>query len=51
MLDLKSNQWEQLNLKGCPSARSGHRMVFFSLSVTEYIAYNYYVLYAYPPIA
>lgn len=29
MLDLKSNQWEQLNLKGCPSPRSGHRMVCF----------------------
>ncbi|KAJ4823384.1 hypothetical protein Tsubulata_023426 [Turnera subulata] len=27
MLDLKTNQWEQLNLKGCPSPRSGHRMV------------------------
>ncbi|XP_078433085.1 galactose oxidase/kelch repeat superfamily protein [Wolffia australiana] len=26
-LDLKSNQWEQLVLKGCPSPRSGHRMV------------------------
>ncbi|XP_058093793.1 uncharacterized protein LOC131239899 isoform X3 [Magnolia sinica] len=29
MLDLKSNQWEQLLLKGCPSARSGHRMVLY----------------------
>ncbi|CAA6659587.1 unnamed protein product [Spirodela intermedia] len=28
-LDLKSNQWEQLLLKGCPSARSGHRMVLY----------------------
>lgn len=27
MLDLKSNQWEQINLKGSPSPRSGHRMV------------------------
>jgi len=27
MLDLETNQWEQLNLKGCPSPRSGHRMV------------------------
>ena len=29
MLDLKTNQWEQINLKGCPSPRSGHRMVIF----------------------
>ncbi|XP_068666288.1 uncharacterized protein [Aristolochia californica] len=29
MLDLKSNQWEQLLLKGCPTARSGHRMVLY----------------------
>lgn len=29
MLDVKTNQWEQLNLKGCPSPRSGHRMVCF----------------------
>ncbi|PIA51437.1 hypothetical protein AQUCO_01100342v1 [Aquilegia coerulea] len=29
MLDLKTNQWEQLNLKGCPSPRSGHRMVLY----------------------
>ncbi|RWR96935.1 kelch domain-containing protein 4 [Cinnamomum micranthum f. kanehirae] len=29
MLDLKSNQWEQLLLKGCPSARSGHRMILY----------------------
>lgn len=27
MLDLKTNSWEQLNYKGCPSPRSGHRMV------------------------
>lgn len=27
MLDLKTNQWEQLNFKGSPSPRSGHRMV------------------------
>ncbi|XVF11612.1 hypothetical protein REPUB_Repub08aG0042200 [Reevesia pubescens] len=26
MLDLKTNQWEQLNLKGCPSPWSDHRM-------------------------
>ncbi|WOG92262.1 hypothetical protein DCAR_0311525 [Daucus carota subsp. sativus] len=26
MLDLKTNQWEQLNYKGCPSPRSGHQM-------------------------
>lgn len=29
MLDLKTNQWEQLLLKGCPSSRSGHRMVLY----------------------
>ncbi|KFK26668.1 hypothetical protein AALP_AA8G277500 [Arabis alpina] len=29
MLDVKTNQWEQLNLKGCPSPRSGHRMVLY----------------------
>ncbi|XP_020571836.1 kelch domain-containing protein 4 isoform X2 [Phalaenopsis equestris] len=29
MLDLKTNQWEQLLLKGCPTARSGHRMVLY----------------------
>ncbi|GAA0144998.1 hypothetical protein LIER_05295 [Lithospermum erythrorhizon] len=28
-LDLKSNQWEQLNYKGCPSPRSGHRMILY----------------------
>uniref|UniRef100_A0A7N2LEZ8 Uncharacterized protein n=1 Tax=Quercus lobata TaxID=97700 RepID=A0A7N2LEZ8_QUELO len=28
-LDLKTNQWEQINLKGCPSPRSGHRMVLY----------------------
>jgi hypothetical protein len=26
-LDLGSNEWDQLPLKGGPSARSGHRMV------------------------
>jgi hypothetical protein len=26
-LDLASNEWDQLPLKGGPSARSGHRMV------------------------
>ncbi|KAL1810426.1 hypothetical protein ACET3Z_027416 [Daucus carota] len=26
MLDLKTNKWEQLNFKGCPSPRSGHWM-------------------------
>ncbi|GMQ09871.1 hypothetical protein CsSME_00053098 [Camellia sinensis var. sinensis] len=30
VLDLKTNQWEQLNYKGCPSPRSGHRMWFVS---------------------
>ncbi|KAG8652644.1 kelch domain-containing protein 4 isoform X3 [Manihot esculenta] len=29
VLDLKTNQWEQLNLKGCPTPRSGHRMVLY----------------------
>uniref|UniRef100_A0A2P2KNR0 Kelch repeat-containing family protein n=1 Tax=Rhizophora mucronata TaxID=61149 RepID=A0A2P2KNR0_RHIMU len=29
MLDFRTNQWEQLNLKGCPSPRSGHRMVLY----------------------
>ncbi|CAI9113003.1 OLC1v1013522C1 [Oldenlandia corymbosa var. corymbosa] len=29
MLDLKTNQWEQLNYKGCPGPRSGHRMVLY----------------------
>ncbi|XP_039133659.1 kelch domain-containing protein 4 [Dioscorea cayenensis subsp. rotundata] len=29
MLDLRTNQWEQLLQKGCPSARSGHRMVLY----------------------
>lgn len=29
VLDLKTNQWEQINLKGCPSPRSGHRMVLY----------------------
>ncbi|XP_074589336.1 uncharacterized protein LOC141845177 [Curcuma longa] len=29
MLDMKTNQWEQLLQKGCPSARSGHRMVLY----------------------
>ncbi|XP_057861987.2 uncharacterized protein LOC131070450 isoform X2 [Cryptomeria japonica] len=28
-LDLNTNQWEQLQLKGSPSARSGHRMVLY----------------------
>ena len=37
MLDLKTNQWEQLNYKGCPSPRSGHRMVrFYVLCLPEY---------------
>lgn len=35
MLDLKTNQWEQLNLKGCPSPRSGHRMVFPGFFILE----------------
>lgn len=34
MLDLKTNQWEQLQIKGYPSARSGHRMVSFFLSLS-----------------
>ncbi|KAI5074551.1 hypothetical protein GOP47_0010512 [Adiantum capillus-veneris] len=28
-LDLVTNTWEQLLLKGCPSPRSGHRMVLY----------------------
>eukprot|EP00252_Welwitschia_mirabilis_P025917 TRINITY_DN8274_c0_g1_i1.p1 TRINITY_DN8274_c0_g1~~TRINITY_DN8274_c0_g1_i1.p1 ORF type:complete len:671 (-),score=183.49 TRINITY_DN8274_c0_g1_i1:463-2475(-) len=28
-LDLNTNQWEQLQLKNSPSARSGHRMVLY----------------------
>ncbi|GJN02540.1 hypothetical protein PR202_ga19902 [Eleusine coracana subsp. coracana] len=28
-LDLKTNQWEQILAKGCPSARSGHRMILY----------------------
>lgn len=28
-LDLNTNQWEQIQLKGSPSARSGHRMVLY----------------------
>ncbi|KAE9467513.1 hypothetical protein C3L33_00577, partial [Rhododendron williamsianum] len=38
VLDLKTNSWEQLNYKGCPSPRSGHRMVTLdslSLGVVE----------------
>ncbi|KAF3658516.1 putative acetate--CoA ligase ACS, chloroplastic/glyoxysomal-like [Capsicum annuum] len=26
---LETNQWEQLNYKGCPSPRSGHRMILY----------------------
>jgi N-acetylneuraminic acid mutarotase len=39
-LDLKTNQWEQILAKGCPSARSGHRMVsgFTLKSVINYSA-------------
>ncbi|KMZ57339.1 hypothetical protein ZOSMA_87G00850 [Zostera marina] len=33
-LNLKTNQWEQLLLKGCPTARSGHRMVCLFLFAT-----------------
>ncbi|KAG2295619.1 hypothetical protein Bca52824_042288 [Brassica carinata] len=46
MLDVKTNQWEQLNLKGCPSPRSGHRMVLYKhkiiilvASMTLYVKY------------
>ncbi|KAL8484973.1 hypothetical protein ACS0TY_027327 [Phlomoides rotata] len=35
ILDLKTNQWEQLNYKGCPSPRSGHRMHVTDLSGRE----------------
>ncbi|KAF9602947.1 hypothetical protein IFM89_032829 [Coptis chinensis] len=33
MLDLRTYQWEQLNLKGCPSPRSGHRMVLYKHNI------------------
>lgn len=33
VLDLKTNQWEQLNYKGAPSPRSGHRMVLYKHKV------------------
>jgi len=36
-LDLNTNVWEQLNLKGAPSPRSGHRMVFALLEVFLYL--------------
>ncbi|KAE8707468.1 kelch domain-containing protein 4-like isoform X2 [Hibiscus syriacus] len=36
MLDLKTNQWEQLNLKGCPSPRSGHRMVLYKHKIIAF---------------
>nr|XP_048330383.1 kelch domain-containing protein 4 isoform X2 [Ziziphus jujuba var. spinosa] len=36
MLDLKTNQWEQLNLKGCPSPRSGHRMVLYKHKIVVF---------------
>lgn len=41
MLDLKTNQWEQLNLKGCPSPRSGHRMVASLLYGMMFLLINY----------
>ncbi|GMH07996.1 hypothetical protein Nepgr_009836 [Nepenthes gracilis] len=36
MLDLKTNQWEQLNYKGCPSPRSGHRMVLYKHKIVVF---------------
>ncbi|RAL48886.1 hypothetical protein DM860_001206 [Cuscuta australis] len=33
VLDLKTNQWEQLNYKGSPSPRSGHRMVLYKHTI------------------
>ncbi|XP_026402696.1 kelch domain-containing protein 4-like isoform X1 [Papaver somniferum] len=36
MLDLKTNQWEQINLKGCPSPRSGHRMVLYKHKIVVF---------------
>ncbi|GAB4860514.1 hypothetical protein Ancab_035673 [Ancistrocladus abbreviatus] len=33
MFDMKTNQWEQLNYKGCPSPRSGHRMVLYKRKI------------------
>ncbi|KAI3981768.1 hypothetical protein MKX01_027753 [Papaver californicum] len=35
-LDLKTNQWEQINLKGCPSPRSGHRMVLYKHKIVVF---------------
>ncbi|CAI5459880.1 unnamed protein product [Closterium sp. Yama58-4] len=32
-LDLNRNEWEQLNLKGAPSPRSGHRMVLYKQKI------------------
>lgn len=43
MFDLKTNQWEQLNLKGCPSARSGHRMVIINLFVIFLLFLEFHV--------
>ncbi|KAM7471487.1 hypothetical protein LguiA_009670 [Lonicera macranthoides] len=37
VLDLKTNQWEQLNYKGCPSPRSGHRMLCVHFVILETI--------------
>ncbi|KAL4576255.1 hypothetical protein LXL04_012346 [Taraxacum kok-saghyz] len=40
MLDLKTNQWEQLDYKGCHSPRSSHRMpmpsIFYVFTVAIY---------------
>lgn len=49
MLDLKTNQWEQLNYKGCPSPRSGHRMVSIRTSIFFFFfllspPHNYHII-------
>ncbi|KAI4326758.1 hypothetical protein MLD38_032037 [Melastoma candidum] len=36
VLDLKTNQWEQLNFKGGPSPRSGHRMVLYKHKIVVF---------------
>ncbi|KAG5537106.1 hypothetical protein RHGRI_024521 [Rhododendron griersonianum] len=36
VLDLKTNSWEQLNYKGCPSPRSGHRMVLYKHKIVVF---------------
>lgn len=48
MLDLKTNQWEQINLKGCPSPRSGHRMVIVGCHaslISAEVLFIFYIFY------